>query len=1044
MEYQQNIEKKSRRRAIFLFWVKLANFETLSIIRNALALMLPIVIAGAAAVLINNFPIPVYQALMVKIFGEGWRGFGGYIWNGTLAILSPVMVFTIGYSIAERYNLKNPIHTVHPVISGILAFCVLLLIMEPSDDFAIPYNWVGVNGLFLAIIAGIVSSKLFLFFYRFPCLRIRFSSEDAGAAVSYVFASLIPAGLVLVVFAFFKVYMGLLGIRDIHALFYNFLALPFKGLGNNLGTALLYNFSRHLLWFFGVHGSNAMEPVANEIYVLAAQQNALDIAAGNAPRFIFTKSFFDTFISIGGAGNTLSLFAALLFSRRGSSSKRIAQISLLPAVFNINETLLFGLPVVLNPVYLVPFVLTPLVLTVTSWAAVLLGLLPFAAAESVWTTPAFISGWIFTGSAAGSLMQGFNLLVGFFIYLPFVRMADRVRKYRFEATYGELLRTGAGDAYGALAKQSGEIGAISRVLANDLFASIKKNEHLLLKNTPGITFMLDLEMRFVMGSEKTVSFLGYSDMRQMAGIPFADLFANTMPASWIEKTAGRCLDVLGSRKALSCEDKPDPPSGETTVYQIAITPAEEQDGVCRGVVVVMNDVSELYRAREAAESASRAKGSFLANMSHEMRTPMNAIIGMTAIAKSSADASKKDYCLEKIGEASDHLLRVINDVLDISKIEADKLELSVVNFNFAEMIRRVTDVIGFKMDEKRQHFSLNIDEGIPAFLKGDDQWLSQVITNLLTNAVKFTPEKGSIGLNARLVKEEAGECVIQTEISDTGIGLSGEQQKRLFSSFQQADSGTSRRYGGTGLGLAISKRVIELMGGRIRVESELGRGSVFTFTVKMKRGEAGAAAETGGGEDAGKGASAKPDSFAGRRLLIAEDIAINREIVLALLEPAGIEADCAENGLQAMNMFIADPEKYDIIFMDVQMPEMDGYEATRRIRDFERKRGKEDVSAVPADAASGESRKNILIPAAFARASRRQVPIIAMTANVFKEDIEQCLAAGMNGHLGKPLNFDDVFAVLREYLHTDKNGRNTADIGNTSGLTDSGMPLSVR
>jgi signal transduction histidine kinase/CheY-like chemotaxis protein len=523
-----------------------------------------------------------------------------------------------------------------------------------------------------------------------------------------------------------------------------------------------------------------------------------------------------------------------------------------------------------------------------------------------------------------------------------------------------------------------------------------------------------------MGSEKTVSFLGYSDMRQMAGIPFADLFANTMPASWIEKTTRYCLEVIDSGKTVNYEDTPDTSSGETMVYQIAITPADEQDGSCRGVVVIMNDVSELYRAREAAESASRAKGSFLANMSHEMRTPMNAIIGMTAIAKSSTDASKKDYCLEKIEEASTHLLRVINDVLDMSKIEANKLEFSIVNFNFVKMIRQVTDVLGFKIAEKRQHFSLDIDERIPAFLKGDDQWLSQVISNLLSNAVKFTPEGGSIGFKAGLVKEEAGECVIQMEISDTGIGLNREQQGRLFSSFQQADSGTSRKYGGTGLGLAISKRVIELMGGGIRVESEMGRGSVFTFTVKIKRGEDAAAAKTGGGEDAVKASSAKPDDFTGYCLLMAEDIIINREIVLALLEPTGIDVDCAENGLQAMNMFISDPEKYDIIFMDIQMPEMDGYEATRRIRDFEQKRKKEALSAGPADAAPGESRKNAVVPDAFAQAPSRQVPIIAMTANVFKEDIEQCLAAGMNSHLGKPLIFDDVLAVLRKYLYADK------------------------
>jgi signal transduction histidine kinase len=400
--------------------------------------------------------------------------------------------------------------------------------------------------------------------------------------------------------------------------------------------------------------------------------------------------------------------------------------------------------------------------------------------------------------------------------------------------------------------------------------------------------------------------------------------------------------------------------------------------------------SELRRAEEA----SRAKGDFLSNMSHEIRTPMNAIIGMTTIGKRAKDPAAKDRYFEQIHDASNHLLGIINDILDMSKIEANKLTIAEVPFSIRKTIGMVTNVIGFKAAEAEQRIEVSLDERLPPLLIGDDQRLAQVITNLLSNAIKFSPDGATINLDATLLEEDGRKCTVRIDVRDTGIGISEEQMSRLFKSFEQAEAGISRTYGGTGLGLAISKRVVEAMGGSIGVESKLGEGSTFSFKIPLRIADEKVAGATDGegaraALDQGAGATATADGedpdFSSYRVLLVEDIEVNRTIVNALLEPTAVSIDEAYNGLEALEMFKKNPERYDLILMDVQMPEMDGYAATQNIRALDTPRA-------------------------------QSVPIIAMTANVFREDVERALEAGMNAHIGKPIDLSELLRLMSAYL----------------------------
>lgn len=389
-------------------------------IRDGFVALMALLILGSMAVLINNLPIDAYQEFMTNVFGDTWKSFGGNLWMGSFAIMSLLVVFSISNSLAKSYDAD-------PLAAGIVSFAALMTITQSAEEaWAIPYQWTGALGLFVSIIVALLATEIFVRLMRNK--RLVFKMPDGvPPAVAKSFAALLPAIITLSIFSVLKMITVALDVSNIHAYVYELIQGPLSSVANTLPSAIFIAFTNHILWFFGLHGSNILEPIMQTVYLPALDANAAALAAGQTLPNIVTKPFFDAFVYMGGSGTTIALIIGIFIASKRKHHRSLAKMSLAPGLFNINEPMMFGMPIVLNPIFIIPFILTPVILTIFSYLMTLANIVPKTVALIPWTTPPIIGGWLATGGhPMGAILPFVNIIIAVIIYVPFIIMLERV------------------------------------------------------------------------------------------------------------------------------------------------------------------------------------------------------------------------------------------------------------------------------------------------------------------------------------------------------------------------------------------------------------------------------------------------------------------------------------------------------------------------------------------------------------------------------------------------------------------------------------------
>lgn len=462
--------------------------------RHGMMLVMPLLVGAAVATLINNFPLPLYQHFMTGLFGPNWKNPGIVLYNGSIEILAIAATITLSDCLVSRHNSKRPGQAILPVMGAVTSLACLFIMIGPRfDGNAMILPWAGIRGLFGALIISCCACTLFVRLCRIRRLRLSSYSEGADPVLPHMFDALLPSLCTMFVFLAARETLASFGVASLQQAFYEAVRDLFADADADAGFGLgaLYVFLVDLFWFFGIHGTDILTPVTHDVLVRGMELNSIAINSQNAPTHIFTKYFFEVYIFPGGAGATLGLLAAIFLRSRDFGTRRVAAFSLVPGIFNINELLIFGLPIVLNPAFLPPFILAPILLLGISYPAVVSGLAPLPVYQVDWIMPPLINGYLATGSWKGAALQAVNLAVATLVYIPFVLLTDRIKIINRRKAFHELTRIAESGSRSPSGKRctdrSGSVGALARSLANDMAANLKAgNDFLYLCYQPKI------------------------------------------------------------------------------------------------------------------------------------------------------------------------------------------------------------------------------------------------------------------------------------------------------------------------------------------------------------------------------------------------------------------------------------------------------------------------------------------------------------------------------------------------------------------------------
>ena len=475
---------------IFELVTRFSNWPFFLSVQRGLALTLPLIMLGAIAMLVKDFPLPTLQEFLNEVFGKNWRLTCEHLINGSFGIASLAVLCAFSGVMTSLDNQRNTAQMVSPTMTTVIVLACYFVISAPLE----PALWRPFfsldRGLLPTLVVGATATTLYLRLCRLNLLQLPFGAVGHDPVVRDVL-TVMPAGiLTILAFALVRSILAILGAIDLHEHLQQLVAIPFVGEGDSLGTGLAYSGVSQLLWFFGIHGPNLLFSVEEHVLVPAGVANAAANALGNMPPHIFTKAFFDAFTRMGGSGCTLCLILAVLLRSEDNGSRKLSLFALLPALCNVNEPLLFGIPLVLNPVYMIPFVLTPLLQTLLAYLATVFDFLPRTVTSPGWTSPALVSGFVATGSPAGSIMQVVNLILGVAVYLPFVQLSDQLRSQQGKRILDALMRSAESSTVGPHGKQCldrpGEEGRIAKILANDLERALDRDDQLFLVYQPQI------------------------------------------------------------------------------------------------------------------------------------------------------------------------------------------------------------------------------------------------------------------------------------------------------------------------------------------------------------------------------------------------------------------------------------------------------------------------------------------------------------------------------------------------------------------------------